>query len=79
MCQDEQSKLDNAILCAAETSWNKVAMIISRVATRLPDKLGDDEDRHLFIANRIGQLVNEGRLLVQGDIHQWRNAEICLP
>ncbi len=72
------AEIDEAILAVVEPSWKKMAMIIVRVSNRLPD-LPQEEASYDIIAQRIGVLVDKGRLLAAGDISRWRFSEIKLP
>ena len=73
------SQIDEAImrvLADRNGRWVKVAW----VAVSAPDSLGSDfpsgDAGHRLVADRIAVLVDEGRLIAQGDITQWRFSEI---
>jgi hypothetical protein len=69
------SRIDDAILAAAQKSWRKVAMIVAKTSeedTGVPD----DEEGHRVIASRIEALVQDGRLVAQGDLKKWRHSEV---
>jgi hypothetical protein len=70
------SDIDAAILAVVETSWRKVAMIISRSADRLGRDLPEGDDGYQLIAKRIQALVSDGRLTAQGDVTRWRHSEV---
>jgi hypothetical protein len=67
-----------SILSAAEGRWKKVAMVISRVANGMGKDLAEGEDGYKRISQRIEVLVNEGRLIAQGNIKNWRSSEVRL-
>jgi hypothetical protein len=71
-------KLDELILSIASPRWQKVAMIIARVAHDEHLLATDSEDQLALIADRIGHLVTEGQLAAQGDISNWRHSEVRL-
>jgi hypothetical protein len=74
--------IDQAILTmlsAANGRWRKVAMVIVRVAAGMDNDSQDDDTRYASIARRIEALVDEGRLVVQGDIKTWRFSEVRRP
>lgn len=72
-------QIDEAILSAAETSWRKVALVIVRVAEKLGGKLPGDDAGAELIAKRIESLVQDARLLAQGDVTKWRHSEVRKP
>ena len=74
--------IDQAILSmlsATNGRWRKVAMVIVRVAEGMDNDSQDDDARYALIARRIEALVRGGRLLVQGDINNWRFSEVRRP
>jgi hypothetical protein len=74
--------IDQAILSmlsAAEGRWRKVAMVISRVAEEIGNDLQDKQNPYDLVARRIEALVDEGRLVAQGDIKSWRFSEVRRP
>jgi Protein of unknown function len=70
------TELDDLILSIALPYWQKVAMIIGKVARDEQFSLDNSDEEFNIIANRIAQLVEKGRLESQGDISQWRFSEI---
>ncbi len=73
------TKIDDAILAAASNNWQKIAMIIAKVAPANADAFADDEDDFELVAKRIEALIGEGRLIAEGDTSNWRRSEIKLP
>jgi hypothetical protein len=73
------AQIDEAILSATETSWRKVASVIARVQETLGDNLPQGDTGLDLIARRIEVLVQDGRLLAQGDIKKWRYSEVRKP
>jgi hypothetical protein len=73
------SRIDEAILAAAQLYWRKVAMIIAKTAETEGIGVADDEAGHEIIASRIEALVEEGRLTAQGNLKRWRHSEVRLP
>jgi len=73
------SQIDEAILSVTGTSWRKVAPVIVMTGEILGDNLPKDEAGPDLIADRIGALIHDGRLLAQGDIKKWRRSEVRKP
>jgi hypothetical protein len=73
MCRTE---IEEAIFSNVTARWQKVALIIVKVADESGVSFADDEDDFEVIANHIEQLVSEGRLSAQGDLNNWRSSEI---
>ncbi len=70
------SRVDEAILSVTETSWSKVALVIFKAEKTLANNLPKGEDQLDLIAERIEALVQDGRLLAQGDVKKRRNSEV---
>jgi hypothetical protein len=68
--------IDQQILSAVSSRWQKVARIIAVVAGRTGE--GQEHDNHCRIAKRIEALVDSGQLEVQGNIARWRFSEVRL-
>jgi hypothetical protein len=68
------SDIDAAILSVASDRWQKVAMIIAKVA---PPGESSDNDYHQ-VAERIVALVDDGQLEAEGDVTRWRHSEVRL-
>ena len=73
------SEIDDVILTVVETRWHKVARIIIDAAKRLGSRLPGGDEGHEMIGRRIGVLVDDGRLVAQGDVEKWRHSEVRLP
>jgi len=73
------SRIDEAILAAAQPSWRKVAMIVATAAKAEGIDVTDDEAGYRVIVSRIEALVQAGRLAAQGDLKKWRHSEVRLP
>lgn len=73
------SQIDEAILSVAETSWRKIALVISKVANAMRNDLPEGDVGYNLVAKRIEILVRDGRLLAQGDIEKWRHSEVRKP
>jgi hypothetical protein len=73
------SQIDDAILSVAQVSWRKVAMIVSMVAKSLGSDFPDVDEGYHLVAKRIEVLVDDGRLVAQGDVTLWRFSEVRLP
>jgi hypothetical protein len=68
-----------SLLSAGNGRWKKVAMVISRVADAMGKDLPEGDDGYEQIARRVEVLVCEGRLVLQGDIKNWRFSEVRRP
>jgi len=71
-------RLDELILSYTSPQWQKVAMVIARVSYDERFEPDESADKLTHIANRIAGLIDEGRLVAQGDISNWRHSEIRL-
>ena len=72
-------QVDDAILSVAHKSWRKVAMIIAKASLVEGVGLPNDDEGHQVIASRIKALVQDGHLLAQGNLDNWRHSEVRLP
>ena len=68
--------LDKIILSAANSDWQKTAMIISKVFDS-PALKGTKPEAQI-IAERIYVLVDGGKLKVNGNIRRWRDSNVRL-
>ena len=73
------SQIDDAVLAVADEHWHKVAMIIIRAAEKLGSELTEGDAGYELVAQRIAALVEDGRLVSQGDLSRWRHSEVRLP
>jgi Protein of unknown function len=71
------AEVDQAILAEADANWQKVAMLISRVIDALALEVTDEHAT--LVATRVEALVTDGRLVAQGNLHNWRHSEIRRP
>ena len=72
-------EIDDAVLAVADEHWHKVAMVIIRAAERLGSELPEGDAGYRLVAKRIAALVEDGRLVAQGDNCKWRHSEVRLP
>jgi hypothetical protein len=79
MSPSSNSEMDEAILSVTETSWRKVALVIAKAESILGDNLPQGEAGLNLVAERIEVLVQDGRLLAQGDTTKWRHSEVRKP
>jgi|GEM_PF-1868738 hypothetical protein len=73
------SLIDNAILSVASRHWLKVARILVDVARVKGVEVPETDKGLRIIAKRIEVLVQEGRLVAQGNLRKWRHSEVRLP
>jgi hypothetical protein len=73
------AEINNAIFANVNGSWKKVALVIAKASTSLNLKLPDDEVEFDVIAKHIEVLINEGKLIAQGDVSDWRSSEVRRP
>jgi hypothetical protein len=74
--------IDEAIISSLSDvngRWNKVVMVIGRVANAMGNDLPEGDDGYQLVARRIEALVSEGRLVAQGNIKNWRFSEVRRP
>ena len=69
-------QIDEAILGVVAVRWQKVAMTIVKAADLLPSHFREGEEGYELIARRIEALVQEGRLVGQGNLQWWRYSEV---
>ncbi len=74
----KRSAIDVAILAVAQPSWQKVAAVIVKAAEIVCVGKSKTEADYHAIASRIHTLVQEGHLMSQGDLDQWRHSEVRL-
>lgn len=67
------------ILAIAEPDWLKVARIIGAVARAEGSGVLDTDEGRQTIGKRIEVLVQEGRLVAQGNLKKPRYSEVRLP
>jgi hypothetical protein len=72
--------IDQAILTYLSDAggrWRKVAVVVSRAAVAA--KWPEEDQGYERVASRIEALVEDGRLMAQGDIKNWRFSEVRIP
>lgn len=69
--------IDDAILASASARWLKVARVVISTADALSNRYPDLS--HVFYAERLARLVQEGRLESQGNIAYMRFSEVRTP
>ena len=77
LAESDLEKIDLALLNHATNNWRKVAMIVGLTMTDLSDGFPDVSD--LFYGGRVSLLVEQGKLISQGDLSQMRYSEVRLP
>jgi hypothetical protein len=73
------AEIDQAILEAAETRLQKVAVITTTACKRLGLDSYRDSTSLDLILGRVQALVSDGRLIAEGDITRPRYSEVRLP
>jgi hypothetical protein len=71
--------IDSAILATASNDWQKFGMVIAKVSSSNRADFTEDEDDFELIAQRIEAMIDEGRLVAEGDAKNWRRSEVKLP
>lgn len=74
-----RAEIDEAILSHVNATWQKLALVIVKVANKNSLLFADEENDFEVIAQHIELLVGEGRLRAQGNLRNWRSSEICKP
>lgn len=69
-------RIDNALMAGASTQFRKVARV---VGIAMSAKEEDDRIPDYFYASRVQKLVEEGRLVSQGNLEFMRFSEVKLP
>ena len=69
-------EIEEAILSNVNDKWKKVALVVVKVANESGISFADEEDDFGVVARHIEFLVEEGRLLAQGNLKDWRS-RVC--
>jgi hypothetical protein len=70
------AQIQGAILSTVGARWTKVAMVIAKVARALGQDLPAGDEGYKAISREIEALVQERRLVAQGNIKNWRFSEV---
>ena len=70
-------RIDKALLSNTCQVWRKVARVVGTTMMELPDRIKGIPD--IYYAQRIRQLVEEGKLESQGNLACMRYSEVRLP
>ncbi len=71
-------KIEQAVLSVAQPIWQKVAMVILKVAEMDGVNVPQGEKGYEMIASSIEALVQQRRLAAQGNLKRWRHSEVRL-
>jgi hypothetical protein len=73
----ELQRIDDALMSGASTQFRKVARVvgIAMTVTKNPNKRIPDD----FYASRVRKLVEDGRLIAEGNLDYMRYSEVKLP
>ena len=71
-----KAKIQGAILCTVGPQWATVALVIGRVAHALGQDLPAQDEGYEEISKEIELLVQDRRLIAQGNIKNWRSSEV---
>lgn len=74
---EEIQNIDDALMAGASTQFRKVARVVGIAMAVDSDKFKLVPD--IFYASRVRKLVEEGRLLSQGNLEYMRFSEVRLP
>lgn len=75
---DELKEIDLALLSFADSKFNrKVARVVGSAMSSLPNRVQGIPD--VFYSQRVAQLVQQGLLVAEGDLHYMRYSEVRLP
>ena len=70
------SQLDQFILYAIDSNWQKVAMVIAKAMTDHELDFPESDDDAGYVADRVGDLIRAGHLEARGDTSNWRFSEV---
>lgn len=73
---EELERIDDALMAEASTQFRKVARIVSFSMMKRDDRFNGIPD--IFYASRVKKLVEEGRLVSQGNLEYMRFSEVKL-
>ena len=71
-----KAKIPGAILCTVGTQWAKIALVVAKVAHALGQDLPPGDEGYEEISKEIELLVQDRRLVAQGNIKNWRSSEV---
>ena len=54
-------------------------MVIALASQDCADALPDEVDEFEYIASRMKALIDEGRLVADGNVENWRHSEVRRP
>jgi hypothetical protein len=74
---EEVQKIDEALMAGASKQLRKVAFLVMRAIRANRDSIPDVPD--VFCVSRVQKLVEEGRLVAEGDLDHPRFSEVKLP
>lgn len=77
LTDEELQKIDDALIADASTQFRKVARIVGMAIGANRDSIPNVPD--IFYASRVRKLVEEGRLISQGNLDHMRFSEVKLP
>lgn len=74
---EELQRIDDSLMADAAPQWRKVARIVGTALIANRDTIRNVPD--IFYASRVRKLVEEGRLISQGNLEYMRFSEVKLP
>ena len=70
------SQLDQFILDAVDSDWQKIAMVVAKALTDQDLDFPESEDDAGYVASRVDELIRTGHLEASGDTSDWRFSEV---
>lgn len=77
LSDDELREIDQALLSSSGKQYRKVAMVIAMAMGSLEHRVKGIPD--IFYSQRVSYLVDQGRLVSQGNLKRMRYSEVKLP
>ena len=77
LTSSEVERIDKALMSHAMLQWRKVAFLAGSALLQMQSEIPNVPDT--FYILRIQQLVESGRLEIDGHMNNWRESEVRLP
>ena len=71
-----KAQIQGAILRTVGARWTKVAKVVALVAQALGQDLPAGDEGYEAISSEIAALVQDRRLVAQGNVNNWRFSEV---
>jgi len=70
-------EIDSALLASSDKQWRKVAMVVAITMGKLHNRVTGIPD--IYYSQRVSTLVEQGKLISQGNLKRMRFSEVKRP